>query len=61
MGQSAETMAKVNGISRQAQDAFALRSHRLAHAAAEDGRLVAEIAPFFGSSLGDRLIGDLFD
>ncbi len=45
MGQSAEKMAKMNGISRKAQDEFALRSHRLAHAGTEDGRLVAEIAP----------------
>jgi acetyl-CoA acyltransferase len=45
MGQSAEKMAKMNGISRRAQDEFALRSHRLAHAGTEDGRLLAEIAP----------------
>lgn len=46
MGQSAEKMAKINGITREDQDRFALRSHRLAHAATEDGRLSAEIAPF---------------
>ncbi len=45
MGQSAEKMAKLNGISREAQDAWALRSHQRAHAATEDGRLLAEIAP----------------
>jgi acetyl-CoA acyltransferase len=45
MGQSAEKMAKVNGITREAQDAWALRSHRLAHAGTADGRLLAEIAP----------------
>jgi acetyl-CoA acyltransferase len=49
MGQAAEKMAKLNGISREAQDEFALRSHRLAHAGTEDGRLTAEIAPFLGS------------
>jgi acetyl-CoA acyltransferase len=43
MGQSAEKMAKENGISREAQDAFALRSHRLAAAATDDGRLAKEI------------------
>ena len=32
MGQSAEKMAKLNEISREAQDQFALRSHRLAAA-----------------------------
>ena len=47
MGQSAEKMAKENGISRQAQDAFALRSHRLAAEGTADGRLTAEIAPVF--------------
>ncbi len=45
MGQSAEKMAKLNGISRIEQDRFALRSHRLALAGTEDGRLTAEIAP----------------
>jgi acetyl-CoA acyltransferase len=43
MGQSAEKMAKDNGISREEQDAFALRSHRLAAAATDDGRLTKEI------------------
>ncbi len=47
MGQSAEKMAKLNGIGREAQDEFALRSHRLAHEGLEDGRLTAEIAPVF--------------
>ncbi|MEE8193591.1 MAG: acetyl-CoA C-acyltransferase [Gemmatimonadales bacterium] len=45
MGQSAEKMAKVNGITRESQDEFALRSHKLAYAGTEDGRLLAEIAP----------------
>ena len=47
MGQSAEKMAKENRISREAQDEFALRSHRRAAAASDDGRLTAEIAPLF--------------
>ncbi len=47
MGQSAERMAKENGISREDQDAWALRSHRLAAAGTEDGRLTAEIAPLY--------------
>jgi acetyl-CoA acyltransferase len=47
MGQSAEKMAKINGITREAQDEFALRSHQLAHKGTEDGRLAAEIAPIF--------------
>jgi acetyl-CoA acyltransferase len=47
MGQNAEKMAKENGISREAQDRFALRSHQLAAQGTADGRLTAEIAPFF--------------
>jgi acetyl-CoA acyltransferase len=43
MGESAERMAKENGISREAQDAWALRSHRLAHQGTVDGRLTEEI------------------
>jgi acetyl-CoA acyltransferase len=58
MGQSAEKMAKENGISREAQDAFALRSHRLAAAATDDGRLTEEIIrtyipPRYADSLGE--------
>ncbi len=47
MGESAERMAKENGISREAQDEWALRSHRLAAAGTADGRLTAEIAPVY--------------
>lgn len=45
MGQSADKMAKLNGISREAQDRFALRSHQRAAAGFDDGRLAAEIVP----------------
>jgi len=47
MGQSAEKMAKINRIPRDSQDQFALRSHRLAAAATEDGRLTAEMFPVY--------------
>jgi acetyl-CoA acyltransferase len=47
MGESAERMAKENGISREAQDRWALRSHRLAAQGTADGRLTAEIVPTF--------------
>jgi acetyl-CoA acyltransferase len=47
MGQSAEKMAKLNAISREEQDHFALRSHRLAAAGTADGRLTAEIMPVY--------------
>ena len=48
MGQSAEKMAKENGITREAQDRFALMSHQRAAAATADGRMTAEIVPWFG-------------
>ena len=47
MGESAEKMAKINAIPREQQDQFALRSHRLAAAGTQDGRLTAEIVPVF--------------
>jgi acetyl-CoA acyltransferase len=47
MGQSAEKMAKLNHIPREEQDQFALRSHRLAAAGTQDGRLTAEMMPFY--------------
>jgi acetyl-CoA acyltransferase len=43
MGQSAEKMAKENGISREEQDEIALASHRNGGAATEDGRLPGEM------------------
>jgi acetyl-CoA acyltransferase len=43
MGQSAEKMAKENGITREAQDAIAFRSHRNAAGAIDSGRLAAEM------------------
>jgi acetyl-CoA acyltransferase len=47
MGQAAEKMAKENGISREAQDRYALRSHQLAAQGTADGRLTSEITPVF--------------
>jgi acetyl-CoA acyltransferase len=47
MGQSAERMAKENGISREEQDRWALRSHTLAAQGTADGRLTAEIVPTY--------------
>lgn len=58
MGQSAEKMAKLNGISREAQDEYALRSHQLAHQGTEDGRLLAEIAPVFPLDGGEPVTRD---
>ena len=47
MGQSAEKMAKENGISREEQDRIALASHRNGWAATEDGRLPRETCAVF--------------
>jgi acetyl-CoA acyltransferase len=44
MGQSAEKMAKENGISREAQDEIALMSHQRAAAATDAGRLAGEMS-----------------
>jgi acetyl-CoA acyltransferase len=43
MGQSAEKMAKENGITREEQDWIAYLSHKNAAAAIDDGRLPAEM------------------
>jgi acetyl-CoA acyltransferase len=56
MGQSAEKMAKENGISRDAQDRLALLSHQRAAAGTADGRLTAEIAPWFGGPGMDEVV-----
>jgi 3-oxoadipyl-CoA thiolase len=45
MGETGENVAERYGISREAQDAYALRSHRRAVAAAESGRFAEEIVP----------------
>ncbi|MBI2773509.1 MAG: acetyl-CoA C-acyltransferase [Chloroflexi bacterium] len=50
MGESAERMAAINGIEREEQDAWALRSHQLAAAGWEDGRLAAEVGPVYVDS-----------
>ncbi|MEO7137319.1 MAG: acetyl-CoA C-acyltransferase [Gemmatimonadales bacterium] len=56
MGQSAEKMAKENSISREDQDRLALMSHQRAAAATADGRLTAEIAPWFSGPEMDQVI-----
>ncbi len=45
MGETGENVAERYGVSREDQDAFALRSHRCALAAAEAGLLAEEIVP----------------
>jgi acetyl-CoA acetyltransferase family protein len=45
MGETAEEVALLDGITREESDAFALRSHERAVAAQKDGRFDAEILP----------------
>ncbi|WP_159945418.1 MULTISPECIES: thiolase family protein [unclassified Nocardiopsis] len=45
MGETAEEVARLEGLTRQECDAFALRSHERAVAAAEAGRFEAETVP----------------
>ena len=51
LGEGAEILADEFSIDRQAQDEFALRSHRLAHAAWEAGAYADEVVPVPGSDL----------
>ena len=48
MGQTAELVAHLFGISRQAADAYAAESHRRLAAAQTEGRLADEVVPAFG-------------
>lgn len=45
MGETAENLAEMTGISRAEQDRFALQSHRRAVAAQDEGRFAEEILP----------------
>ncbi|HEY2419903.1 MAG TPA: acetyl-CoA C-acetyltransferase [Neobacillus sp.] len=45
MGHTAEQVAKKYGISREEQDAFAVRSHQRAAVAIQEGKFVDEIVP----------------
>jgi acetyl-CoA acyltransferase len=58
MGQSAEKMAQENGISREAQDRYALGSHQKAAAAVDDGRIGEETATFYVPPKYEPVSGD---
>jgi acetyl-CoA acyltransferase len=58
MGQSAEKMAQENGISREAQDRYALGSHQKAAAAVDDGRIGDETATFYVPPKYEPVSGD---
>ncbi|WP_020683536.1 acetyl-CoA C-acyltransferase FadA [Marinobacterium rhizophilum] len=48
MGVTAEMLGKMNGVSREQQDAFGARSHQKAHEASLSGRFSNEIVPVEG-------------
>ena len=48
MGLTAEMLGKMHGITREQQDAFGERSHRLAHKATVEGNFKDEIIPMEG-------------
>jgi acetyl-CoA acyltransferase len=58
MGDSGEQMARDHGITRQAQDEFALRSHQLAHKAWEEGKLNDEVMHANVPPFKDTMIRD---
>src|SRR2546422_7558541 len=59
MGETAEVLAKEFGISREAQDDFALTSHRRAIAAMESGRMAQEIVPVFAPPYKQAVVEDV--
>ncbi len=56
MGLTAEYLATLHGITREQQDAFGERSHRLAHAATLEGRFKDEIIPLAGHNAEGFLV-----
>jgi acetyl-CoA acyltransferase len=56
-GLVAENHARESGISREEQDAFALRSHQRALAAIDEGRLAEEIVPVTAALLDTSATG----
>ncbi len=58
MGIAAENVARLCGISRKAQDAFALQSHRRAHEAHMAGAFTREIVPIGDFTADDSVRAD---
>jgi len=56
MGLTAEMLAKMYNITREQQDAFAVRSHQRAHAATIEGRFAKEIWGIEGHDVNGALI-----
>jgi len=59
MGQSAERMAAINAVPRDAQDRWALRSHERAARGWDDGRLAAEVVPLYRDGKAIRADGHI--
>jgi acetyl-CoA acyltransferase len=59
MGETAEVLAKEFGISREAQDDFALQSHKRAVAATDAGRMAEEIVPVFAPPYREAVAQDV--
>ncbi|GAA4255251.1 thiolase family protein [Dactylosporangium darangshiense] len=58
MGETAEEVAARYGVSRERQDAFALRSHRNADRATQAGHFAAEVLPIDGVSADEGIRAD---
>ncbi len=56
MGLTAEMLARIHNISRQAQDEFGYRSHQRAHQATVEGRFKDEIVPIEGHDQTGALV-----
>jgi len=56
MGLTAEMLGKMHGITRQQQDEFGARSHRLAHKATLEGKFKNEIVPMYGHDADGKQI-----
>jgi acetyl-CoA acyltransferase len=58
MGHNSDRLSARFGVSREEQDAFALRSHQLAAKAHSDGIYTDEILPYHGSRAENGIKGD---
>ncbi len=61
MAQTAEKVAKSRNITREQQDEYALRSHRLGAAAVKEGRFAEEIAPIELETRKGKVVVDTDD
>ena len=61
MAQTAEKVAKSHNLSREEQDAYALRSHQLGAAAVKEGRFAEEIEPYVISTRRGDVVVDTDD